>query len=157
VSARGFLHVFRNLLRPVPNLITCSPSPNAREPISVVITFYQLRKKGAVMQKANVSHDMTKMGKMVRRKKLPWVRRSKTMYTISRSWCGIKCRWSINVDGKKKSDEEAKKKQRIGLTAKGRLCSESGVRIPLEVGLQVSQCVNPTLPSRQFDGVPTFP
>jgi hypothetical protein len=30
----------------------------------------------------------------------------------SRSWCGS------NVDGKKKRDEEAKKRQKIGLTAK---------------------------------------
>jgi hypothetical protein len=33
----------------------------------------------------------------------------------------------INVDGKNKSDEEAKKKHRIGLAKKSDLCSQSGV------------------------------
>jgi hypothetical protein len=63
------------------------------------------------MQKAIVSHDKTKMAKMVRRRKLHCVRRSRLLHKVARcSWCG-------NIDGKK-SDEEAKKKKRIGLTWK---------------------------------------
>jgi hypothetical protein len=37
----------------VPILIIC---PNAREPISIAIPFDLSRKKGAMMQKANISH-----------------------------------------------------------------------------------------------------
>jgi hypothetical protein len=37
------------------------------------------------------------------------------------SWCGA------NVDGKKKSDQEAKKKQSKGLTGKSESLSRSGV------------------------------
>jgi hypothetical protein len=42
---------------------------------------------------------------------------------VSRLWC------VANVDGKKKSDEEAKKKQRIGLARKRFLKPESGFQI----------------------------
>jgi hypothetical protein len=69
------LHVFRNPLHPIPNITTCPSSPGAREPISVVIRFDCLRKKEAMMQKANVSHGQTKVEKMVRRRELPSIRR----------------------------------------------------------------------------------
>jgi hypothetical protein len=47
---------FRHPMRPIPNLTTCPTSPAAREPISVAIPFDLLRKRGAVMQMANVGH-----------------------------------------------------------------------------------------------------
>jgi hypothetical protein len=65
----------RNPLRPIPNLTTCPSSPDVREPISVVIPLDHLRKKGAMMQKANISHGKTKIDKMEGRRELPCVRR----------------------------------------------------------------------------------
>ncbi|SAM06028.1 hypothetical protein [Absidia glauca] len=52
----------------IPNQTTCPSSPAAREAISVAIPSDQLRKKGAMMQKANVSHGKPKMDMMVRRR-----------------------------------------------------------------------------------------
>jgi hypothetical protein len=40
---------------------------------------------------------------------------------VSRAW------WGANVDGKKKSDKEAKKKKKKGLTEKVILSSQCGV------------------------------
>jgi hypothetical protein len=42
---RGFPHVFRKPLRPIPNLTTCPSSPAAEEPISVAILSNLPRKK----------------------------------------------------------------------------------------------------------------
>jgi hypothetical protein len=39
-----------------------------------------LRKKGALMQSANVSHGKTKMNKMVKRGELPCVHRLRSLY-----------------------------------------------------------------------------
>jgi hypothetical protein len=66
-----FPEVFHNSLRPIPNLTTCPSSPAAREPISVVIFSDHPSKKGAMMQKANVSQGKTKMDKMVRGESYP--------------------------------------------------------------------------------------
>jgi hypothetical protein len=41
----GFSHVFRDALRPIPNLTTFSSSPGVREPISVAILLNLLGKK----------------------------------------------------------------------------------------------------------------
>jgi hypothetical protein len=57
---------FCNHLRPNANLTTCPSSPGTREPISVAIPFDQLGKKGALMQKVNVSPGKTKMDKNMR-------------------------------------------------------------------------------------------
>jgi hypothetical protein len=54
------------------------------------------------MKKANISRGKTKMDEMVRRGELPCIRQSRSLCRASRSWCGV------NVDGKKKSNEEAK-------------------------------------------------
>jgi hypothetical protein len=37
-------------------------------------------KKGAMMQKANVSHGKSNMDKTVRRRELPWVHHSRSLY-----------------------------------------------------------------------------
>jgi hypothetical protein len=71
----GGNHVFRNSSVPIHNPSPCRFSPAAREPISVAMSFYLLRKRGAIMQKANVDHGKTKMDKTVRGRELPWVRR----------------------------------------------------------------------------------
>jgi hypothetical protein len=47
--------LFRNLLRPIPNL-TCLSSPAAREPISVAIVLNLLRKRRVMMADVNVSN-----------------------------------------------------------------------------------------------------
>jgi hypothetical protein len=70
---REFPHVFRNSLRPIPNISRCPSSPAARKPIFVVIPFDHLRKKGALMQKANVSHGEKTV--FMARKELPSVQR----------------------------------------------------------------------------------
>jgi hypothetical protein len=69
------------------------------------------------MQKTNVSHGKTKMDKMVRRRELPCFRCSSAYYRgrVVRSAIPI-------VDGKKKSDKEAMKRQRRGLKEKKILC-----------------------------------
>jgi hypothetical protein len=54
--------VFRNPLGPIPNLTTSQSSLSARKPISIVIPFDHLRKKGAMIQKVNVSHDKKIVG-----------------------------------------------------------------------------------------------
>jgi hypothetical protein len=51
-------------------------------PISVAIPFDHLRKKRAMMQKANVSHGKTMMDKMVRRRDLPCVGRFRPLYRV---------------------------------------------------------------------------
>jgi hypothetical protein len=48
--------VFRNSLRPIPNLITSPISPAAREPISVAIPFDLVRKRRVTMEDVNVSN-----------------------------------------------------------------------------------------------------
>jgi hypothetical protein len=63
----GFPHVFINPVRPIPNRTTRPSIPVARESISVAIPFDFLKKKEAMMQKANVSYGKTKMDKIVRR------------------------------------------------------------------------------------------
>jgi hypothetical protein len=64
-----------------------------------------LRKKGAMMQKANVSHGKTLMGKMVRRE-LPCVHRSRLLYRVRVARGAV-----AMLLERKKSDGEAKKKQ----------------------------------------------
>jgi hypothetical protein len=66
---RRFPHVFRNSLRPVPNLNTCPSSPSAIEPISVSIPFDHVRKKEAITQeaKANVSHGKRELDRVLKR------------------------------------------------------------------------------------------
>ncbi|SAL95709.1 hypothetical protein [Absidia glauca] len=87
---RGFLHVFRKLLSPIPDPSPCPSSPASREPISVAITIDLQRKRRVMTQKVNVSQGKQKVDKL----------------RTSRLWCyGI-------VNGKNKRDEEAKKKQR---------------------------------------------
>jgi hypothetical protein len=53
---RGFPHVFRNPLRPIPYLATCLSSPAAREPVSVVISVDLPRKRKVMMEDVNVSN-----------------------------------------------------------------------------------------------------
>jgi hypothetical protein len=65
-----------------------------------------MKKKGAMMQKVNVSHGKLKMDKMVRRRGLPCVRRSKSLHR--ERVVGGKCRCRL----KEKRDEGAKKEQR---------------------------------------------
>jgi hypothetical protein len=61
-----------------PNLTIYPFSPASRESVCVFIPFCLLGKKGAMMQKANVSH--WKGGKIVRRIELPCVRRSWSLF-----------------------------------------------------------------------------
>jgi hypothetical protein len=58
------------------------------------------------MQKVNVSHVKTKFDKVVRRRELPCVRHSKSLYR-GRAVCCV-----VVMSMERKSDEEAKKKQR---------------------------------------------
>jgi hypothetical protein len=93
-------------LSPIPNCPSCL---DAREPISIAIPFDLLRKEGAMMQKANVSHGKIKMDKMVRGRDLPWVRRSRSLYR------GRVVRGAVIMSmERKKSDQVGKKKQRRG-------------------------------------------
>jgi hypothetical protein len=46
---RGISNVFRNPLRPIPNLTTCPSRPGARDPMSVAISFDLLRKRRVMM------------------------------------------------------------------------------------------------------------
>jgi hypothetical protein len=52
---KNYEDCFRNPLCPIPNLITLTPSPAAREPIAVAIPFDLLRKRRVLMQ-VNVSN-----------------------------------------------------------------------------------------------------
>jgi hypothetical protein len=70
---RGFPQIYRNILRPVPNRTTCSSSPGARKSVSIAIPFDHLRKKVAVMQKANVSKDVTEVNSIERMAEVPGV------------------------------------------------------------------------------------
>jgi hypothetical protein len=90
--------------------------PGAREPIS------HSKKKGAMMQKANVSHGKAKMDKRERGRELPCVRRSRSLYRDESSVVRCYYRWNG-----KKSDEEAKKKRREGFVEEGSHCSKCGV------------------------------
>jgi hypothetical protein len=63
-----------------PNLSICPPIPAAREPIFVVNLVDHPRKKGATMQKANVSLGKPKMNKMMRRRELPCVSHLRALY-----------------------------------------------------------------------------
>jgi hypothetical protein len=82
VSARGFPHVFRNPQFRIPNPSTGSTIPGARESIPVVIPFdlSRKKKKGAMMQKANVGDGSTKINEIVRQRELPCVRRTRALY-----------------------------------------------------------------------------
>ncbi|SAM03178.1 hypothetical protein [Absidia glauca] len=66
-----------------------------------------------MVQKANVDQGKIKMDKMARRRQLPCVRRSCSLYR------GQVARGVVLMSmGRKKGDEEAKKEQRIELTEK---------------------------------------
>jgi hypothetical protein len=73
-------HVFRNPLIAIPKLSPCPSSPGFREPISVAIPSDLLKKNGALMQNANVSHGKPKMNKGVSRRELPYNRRLMPLY-----------------------------------------------------------------------------
>jgi hypothetical protein len=127
VPRKGFPLVFRNPLRPIPNLTKCPLCPNARKPISIAISFDLLRKKVAIVQKVNVSHGKTKMDKTVRGRELPCVRHWRSLYKGRFVVCAVPM-------SMKKRDEEAKKMQRNGLTEKVNLCRYSGVWNPVGGG-----------------------
>jgi hypothetical protein len=93
-------------LSPIPNLTTCPFIPGSRKPISVANPFDLRRKKGEMMQKANVSQGKTELDKMVRRGELPCVRRSMSLYRERFVGDMLLYRWK----GKKwwRSKEEAK-------------------------------------------------
>jgi hypothetical protein len=79
-------------------------------------------KKVAVVQKTNISHGKIMMDIMVRRRELPCVRRLRGLYS------GRVVRGVVSMSmQKKKSDEEANKKQRNGLTQKRSFVARSGV------------------------------
>jgi hypothetical protein len=85
-----------------------STSPNAREPISAAISFDLRRKRRIMMEGVNVSNGKTKMDKMVGKRELPCIRRSRAKYRGRVVYDGV-----LNVDGKKKwgrSKEEANKR-----------------------------------------------
>jgi hypothetical protein len=67
-------YVFRNPLRPILILTTSPSNPVVREPTSVAIPFDPSIEKGALMQKAKVSHA-EKIKFTMARKELPCVRR----------------------------------------------------------------------------------
>jgi hypothetical protein len=91
-------------LSPISKPSPCPSSPGAREPTSVAISIDPLRKKGAMMPKANVSQGKTKMDKLVRRRELPYVRHSKKLYR-KRVVCGV-----MLMSKERKKSEEAKKR-----------------------------------------------
>jgi hypothetical protein len=72
-----------------------------------------------MMQKVNVSQGKTKMHKMEGRRELTCIHRSKSLYR----WKGVGIAVPMSMEIKK-SDEEAKKGQRIGLTEKVLLCRQ---------------------------------
>jgi hypothetical protein len=118
-------------LRPIPSLTTCTSSPGAREPIFVAIPFDQLRKKGAMMQKTNVSHEKTKMNKTVRRRGLPYGCCSKSIYR------GRVVRSVVPMStGRKKVIRYQRRSKERELRAKANLCCQSGVKNLR--GLQIS-------------------
>jgi hypothetical protein len=88
-DCKGITHVFHNRLRPISNLSSCASSPCVREPISIAIPFGLLRKKRAMMQKANVSHGKVKMDKVVRRRELPCIRRLKYLHRVQDVRCEV--------------------------------------------------------------------
>jgi hypothetical protein len=96
-------------LRPIAILTLCPSSPGSREPILVAIPVNLPRKKEAMVQKAKVNHGKKKMDKTVRRRELPYVRRSSSLCRNRVVRCAEAMPWKNN----KKSDE-AKKKQRKG-------------------------------------------
>jgi hypothetical protein len=69
-QSEWFPHGFRDPLRPIPNITTGPFSRGTRESTSVATPFDHLRKKGAMMQKANVSHGKTMMDTMLRMREL---------------------------------------------------------------------------------------
>jgi hypothetical protein len=73
-----------------------------------------------MMLKAKASHGKQKMAKMVRWRELPWVRHSRSVYAV-------RCIHGTVSMEKKKSDEEAKKKQKSGLTKSESKVDVSGV------------------------------
>jgi hypothetical protein len=74
--------VFRDSLRPIPNLAMCPSSHGVSEPTSAAIPIDHLIKQSALMQKINFRNGKgkTKMAKMVSRRELPCVRRSRSSY-----------------------------------------------------------------------------
>jgi hypothetical protein len=70
-------NVFRNPLVPFHHLNTRPSSPGARESVYIAITIDHLRKKGAMKQKANISHGKTMTSRMARRRELPCTSHSK--------------------------------------------------------------------------------
>jgi hypothetical protein len=79
----------RNSLLPISNPSPCLPcpsSPVAREPVSVAISSDPLKKKEAMMPKANVSQGKLKMDKRVRRRELPYVRHSRKLFIEGESF-----------------------------------------------------------------------
>jgi hypothetical protein len=101
---------FLSSLSPIPNLSTCPPSLASREHISVVIPIDHLRKKEAIMQKANVGHGKSKMDEMVRRRQLPCIRCSRPLYR-GRVVCGAV---PMSVESKKVMMKERRSKKKIG-------------------------------------------
>jgi hypothetical protein len=79
------------------------------------------------MQKVNVSHGQTKLDKMVRRRDLPCVRRLWLLYR-DRVACSVV---HVSMRRRKKSDQEAKKKQRNGIDKLGIFVARSGVWNPV--------------------------
>jgi hypothetical protein len=67
-------------LRAIPILSTRILSPGARDPILVVIAFDLPRENQAMMQKTIISHDETELDKTVRKKELPCIRHSRSLY-----------------------------------------------------------------------------
>jgi hypothetical protein len=70
-----------------------------------------------MMQKSNVSHGETKMDKMMRRRELPCIRRSRSFY----GGRVVRCAMLLSME-RKKSDQEAKKRQSERLTKKAISC-----------------------------------
>jgi hypothetical protein len=66
--------------RPSPNLTTRPSSPTGRETIPVANLLNLLGKKRVMVQKAKVSRTKAKMDKMVRRRELPCILRSRSLY-----------------------------------------------------------------------------
>jgi hypothetical protein len=84
-----------------------APNPGVREPILVAILFNPQRKNRALMQKVNVSQGKTKMDKTVRRRELPCVHHSRSLYR-ERVGCGAA---SISMEKKRRSKEDANKRK----------------------------------------------
>jgi hypothetical protein len=91
----------------------CPSFPAAREPMSIAISFDRLRKKEAMMQKANVSHGSAMKAEILRRREFPCVQGSSIEGESSVVRC--QCRWKV------KSGKESKEKK---FDRKKRICSQ---------------------------------